>query len=66
MIVGKDGQKYMGNMDMTTEEALISYGGKTEAVLGGACNTLLTVVRNLRRPDCVRCFDGDWSTHCLL
>ena len=46
MMAGTDGQMYSGNLDMSTEVASISYGGKAVEKTTGI-DTLLTIVSRL-------------------
>ena len=48
LMTGTDGQTYCGNLDMQTESASISYGGKAVEVTTGI-DKLMTIVRPSRR-----------------
>lgn len=49
LMKGKDGTEYVGNLDMSKDEASISYGGKEEKKAGGI-QDLLIICRNLNSP----------------
>jgi len=49
LMVGTDGQTYCGNLDMNTETASVSYGGKAVTITTGI-DKLMTIVRDLREP----------------
>lgn len=58
----KDGQQRLGYLDLGTEIALVSVGGKTESMAGGPTGELLGIFRNLRPPPTgIKIYDDLWG-----
>ncbi|EYB87516.1 hypothetical protein Y032_0261g551 [Ancylostoma ceylanicum] len=58
----KDGQQRLGYLDLSTEIALVSVGGKTESLAGGPAQELLAIFRNLRPPPTgIKIYEDLWG-----
>ncbi|KIH68896.1 hypothetical protein ANCDUO_00765 [Ancylostoma duodenale] len=58
----KDGQQRLGYLDLSTEIALVSVGGKTESLAGGPAQELLGIFRNLRPPPTgIKIYEDLWG-----
>jgi hypothetical protein len=56
----KNGQEYVGNLDLSSEVASICVDGKEEKISGGPVNNCQVLCRNWRKPDWVKVMGDQW------